>query len=182
MHQHYLGKWQKAFTLVELLIVIIIISIVYYLGFSGISKPDNKPKALTPLNLKSSIEKSEFFQGEGSLLCINNCKSCYFRRNISEPFEAYENNIDLKDTIAYTLNERNELLKMEYGRYQDLKVCLVLNFYTNHSSTQIILEQRGKVYFLPAFFGEAQEMDSVEDAQRYWLKNSRILAHKGDYY
>jgi len=46
-------RHHKGFSLIELLIVIIIISIVYFLGFSGIEKTTDKPKALTPLNLKS---------------------------------------------------------------------------------------------------------------------------------
>jgi len=176
------GKWQKAFSLVELLIVIIIISIVYFLGFSGIEKPDNTPKALTPLNLKTSIENAALFQGEGTLLCIDQCKQCYFRKDISEAFEAYENRIDLKETEAYTLDSRNALLKEEYGRYQDQKICLVLHFYPNGSSTQIILKQKEHVYFLPAFFGEAREVASLEEAKEQWLKESRSVASQGDYY
>ena len=176
------GKWQKAFSLIELLIVIIIISLVYFLGFSGIEKPDNTPKALTPLNLKSSIEKSALFQGEGTLLCIDHCKSCYFRKDISQAFEPYENRIDLKDTEAYTLDRNNDLLKLDYGRYQDQKICLVLHFYPNGSSTQIILKQKEHIYFLPAFFGEAEETDSLEAAKALWLKESRSVKSQGDYY
>jgi len=70
---------RRGFSLIELLIVIIIISLVYFLGFSGISNSQEKAKALTPLNLKSSILKSENFTGKGTLLCINNAKNCYFR-------------------------------------------------------------------------------------------------------
>ena len=50
-------KTHKGFSLIELLIVILIISLVYFLGFSSIEKASTKAKALTPLNLKSSIEK-----------------------------------------------------------------------------------------------------------------------------
>ena len=178
----YIGKTHKGFSLIELLIVIIIISLVYFLGFSGMEKSDNKPKALTPLNLKSSIVKSALFRGEGTFVCINACQSCYIRENINTPFEAYENTIDLQKTESYTLDYQDNLQKMEYGRYQDEKICLLVHFYPNGSSTQLILKQEDTVYFLPAFFDDPKEVDSLEEAKELWLKNSHLVANSGDFY
>jgi len=61
---------RRGFTLIELLIVIVIISIVYYLGFDGIEIGKSKPKAMTPLNLVQNIRASKGFQGEATLLCV----------------------------------------------------------------------------------------------------------------
>ena len=177
-----IGKTHKGFSLIELLIVIIIISLVYFLGFSGIDNTTAKPKALTPLNLKSSLLKSELFQGEATLLCINKCRSCYMRKDIHSPFEAYEHGIDLKNLEAYTLDARDSLQRMEYGRYQDKKICLILNFYANGSSTQIILENKEAVYFLPAFFEEPKKVDSLNEAKEFWLQNSQLVSNSGDFY
>ncbi len=173
---------EKGFSLIELLIVILIISLVYFLGFSNIEKQDNRPKALTPVNLKTTIRKSELFQGEGTLLCIDECRSCYMRKDVNTPFEAYENSVDLSGIEAYILNKDDSLLQLEYGRYQDQKVCLVLHFYPNGSSTQIILKQDEEVYFLPAFFDEPQKMDSLAEAKTLWLENSQLVASHGDFY
>ena len=182
MAEKTIEKMHKGFSLVELLIVIIIISLVYFLGFSSIERSSTKAKALTPLNLKSSILKSELYQGEATLLCINKCRSCYIRRGINSPFEAYEQGIDLKDMQAYSLDARDSLQRMEYGRYQDKKICLMLNFYANGSSTQIILKNQDAVYFLPAFFDEPQKLDSLEDAKELWLKNAHLISNSGDFY
>ncbi len=177
-----IDRRRKAFSLIELLIVILIISLVYFLGFSNIEKSGNAPKALTALNLKSTIVKSDIFQGEGSLICIDKCRSCYLRKDINSPFKAYENRIDLENIEAYTLDARDSLQKIEYGRYQDEKICLTLQFYRNGSSTQIILKQDNDIYFLPAFFGDAQKVASLEDAKELWLENDRLLSNKGDFY
>ena len=182
MSDKKIAKMHKGFSLIELLIVIIIISLVYFLGFSGIDKSTPKAKALTPLNLKSSILKSELFQGKATLLCINKCRSCYIRKDINSPFEAYEESIDLKDIKAYTLDERDSLQRMDYGRYQDKKICLMLNFYPNGSSTQIILKNEDAIYFLPAFFDEPQKSDSLADAKELWVENSQFISNSGDFY
>ena len=175
------NKHQKGFSLIELLIVIIIISVVYFLGFSGIEKASTKQEALTPLNLKSSIEKSELFLGEGTLMCINKCKNCYFRKDITTPYQKLESPLSLNNMETYTVDKDNNLLKLELGRYRDKKICLVLDFYKNGSSTQIILKEKNAVYFLPSFFGEPKEVNNIEDAKNLWLENSTLLS-SGTFY
>ena len=179
--KHY-SKKHKGFSLIELLIVIIIISLVYFLAFSSIEKVEDKPRALSPINLKSSIINSELFQGEATLLCINECRSCYLRKNINTPFEAYENSIDLENAEVYTLDADDALSRIEYGRYDDAKICLTMRFYRNGSSTKMILKQDEDVYLLPAYFGEAQKVESLNDAQELWLKETHIVDNRGDYY
>jgi len=174
--------FRKAFSLMELLIVILIISIVYFLGFSSIEKRENTAQALTPLNLKSSIQKSALFQGMGTFICIDNCKSCYLRRDVNSPFEAYENAIDLKGLESYTLDSRDALLEMEYGRYQDEAICLVLHFYANGSSTQLILKQEDDIYFLPAFFDVPQKVASLDEAKELWLEHVPLVSNSGEIY
>jgi len=182
MEYFYTTIRREAFSLLELLIVIMIVSIVYFLGFSGIEKNVDKPQALTALNLKNSIINSEFFSGEATLLCINNCQNCYLRENIYSPFEPYENKIDLIGTKVYTLDAQNTLHEIEFGRYQDQKICLKMNFYRNGSSTQLILENRHGIYFLPAFFGKPKKIDSLEEAKDLWLSDSEIITNSGDFY
>jgi prepilin-type N-terminal cleavage/methylation domain-containing protein len=180
MHLEKMDTLRKGFSLIELLIVILIISVVYFLGFSGFEKPQSRLKALTPLNLKSNILKT--ITPPATLLCIDKCRSCYLRNGVNSAFESYESNIDLKDTQVYTLDSRDSLLQLEYGRYEDHKICLILDFYKNGSATQIILKNDKGVYFLPAFFGKAQKVDSLEEAQNLWLKHSDLVSNSGDFY
>lgn len=172
----------KGFSLLELLIVILIVSMVYFLGFEGIEIGKQKPKALTPLNLKSNITSSELFRGEGTLLCIDQCRSCYFRSDLSSPFEEYTSPIDLTNLQAYTLDRYDALTRIEYGRYQDQEICLIMDFFKNGSSTQIILKNDEGSYFLPAFFGDPQQFSSPEEAKEYWLRNSTLASDSGAFY
>lgn len=178
--KRYEGR--KGFSLIELLVVILLVSIVYFLGFEGIEIGEKKPKALTPLNLKSNILSSELFNGQATLLCINECRSCYLRRGLSSSFEEYTSPIDLTNIQAYTIDRHDSLTRIEYGRYQDKKICLIMDFYNNGSSTQIILKNDQGSYFLPAFFGEPQAFPSPEEAKEYWLRNSAAVSDSGEFH
>jgi len=173
---------RKGFSLIELLIVILIVSMVYFLGFEGVEIGKQKPKALTPLNLKSNIVSSELFNGKATLLCVDQCRSCYLRKGVTSAFQEYTSPIDLTNIKAYTLDRQDSLTRLEYGRYQDKKICLVMDFYNNGSSTQIILENDKGSYFLPAFFGEPQAFNSPEEAKEYWLRNSTVASDSGAFY
>lgn len=173
---------RKGFSLLELLIVILLISIVYFLGFEGIEVGKKQPKALTPLNLKSNIVSSELYSGKATLLCVDECRSCYLRRDIASGFETYENPIDLTNIQAYTIDQYESLSRIEYGRYQDKKICLVMDFFENGSSTQLILKDEKGTYFLPAFFGEPQKFSSLQEAKEHWLRNSTVASDSGAFY
>ena len=181
MH-HMHTRTRKGFSLIELLIVVVIISLVYAIGFSNFKIRKSEPKALSPLNLKETIVKSEFFNGHATLMCVDKCHTCYLRKDISGAFRAYTNKIDLTNIKAYSIDERDTLQQIEYERYNDKKICLVMDFYNNGSSTQIILENKDGAYFLPAFFGEPKHFKSVEDAKMYWLSQSESVSSSGDYY
>lgn len=173
---------RKAFSLLELLIVIVIVGLIYSMGFSGISLGKPKPKPLTPLNLKESVMKSKLFNGHATFMCTNKCKKCYMRKGISSDFKSYKSPIDLTGITVYTLDERESLREMEYQRYKNEKVCLVIDFYDNGSSTQLILKDEEDAYFLPSFFGEAKKFDSLADAKTYWLKDVKSVSDTGGYY
>ena len=171
-----------AFTLIELLIVILIVSLVYFFGFSDINFTRNSSKTLTPLNLKSSIRNTDLFQGHATLLCTNKCTKCYLRRNLGDRYRLYRSKIDLKESIAYTLEGDDHLEKVAYGRYKDEPICLVIDFYDNGSSTPIVIAQKEKSYFLPSYFGEPKSFGSLDDAKRYWLDKTQLVSGTGEFY
>ena len=173
---------QKGFSLIELLIVILLVSMIYVLGFSPLSITEKQAKPLTPLNLKKSILNSKFFTGESTFMCTNKCKKCYFKKGSNGTFNTFKSKINLKGIEVYSLNESDSVIRVKYERYNDEKICLVINFYNNGSSTQLIIKNKTDVYFLPGYFGEAKKFDSVSDAQDYWVEKSKLVKDSGSYY
>jgi len=173
---------RKGFSLVELLIVIMVVALIYAAGFSGVSYSKPKPKALTPLNIKDNIIKSEFYNGRTTLMCLDKCKKCYLRQGLNSKFVPYSNSIQLNNVVAYSLDSKDSLYQIEYERFNDKPICLVIDFYNNGSSTQLILKDDKGAYFLPAYFGKAKKFDSIENAKTYWLESSQAISDSGGYY
>ena len=172
----------KGFTLIELLIVILIISIVYALGFSGFELNKSKVKALSPLNLKSTITNSKWFNQQLSLLCIDNCKTCLIKKGFSSTYQPYDNKVNLTNIKVYSIDDSDSLIRLEYERYNDKKICLQMDFYPNGSSTQLILENETGSYYLPAYFEDPKLFKSPEDAKEYWIQNAHLVSNSGDFY
>ncbi|MFT7824428.1 MAG: prepilin-type N-terminal cleavage/methylation domain-containing protein [Sulfurimonas sp.] len=172
----------RGFTLLELLIVILLVSLIIYMGFSAVKMEKPKPKALTPLNLKESIMQSREAQEKVTFLCVDKCRTCFIRKGYLSEFEPYSHPIDLTEIKAYTLDRYDNLHQIEYGRFDDQSICLLMEFFPNGSSTQIILEDDSASYLLPSFFDKAKKFDTIEDAKAYWLRNSQAVSNSGDYY
>ena len=174
---------RKAFSLLELLIVILIVSTVYYMGFGLISLPASHSQILTPLKLKQTVKSLPSFHGKGELLCTNACAKCYFSEGISSPFKAINVNPKLGTKIrTYVVNAEGNLEETNYGRYEDEEICLYIKFFKNGSSTPFILENEHAVYYFPSYFGNPVKTASLEDARKKWTKNSEILKYEGNIY
>ena len=182
MKQTMVPKQHRGFSLLELLLVIFIISIVYFLGFSGIEKPSQEKKALSPLTIKRTLMKETSSTELGTLLCPKPCKECYFRPSMKAPFKPYKGHIDLPELEVYTIDGSENLQELEFGRYNDHKICLYMNFYPNGSTTPLILKTKKGVFYLPAYFGEPVQTESLEEAQELWMAHAHALDHQGDFY
>ena len=176
-------KFRKAFSLIELLIVIFIVALVYFLGFDTISWTPQKNTQINILNLKNTIQKSDYYEGYGKLICLNKCQTCYFQTDINAPLTHIKNPINLGKNISiYKLDRDDMLTKIDFGRYQDKKVCLMIDFYKNGSSTQIVIENSSGIYFLSSYFNTSTKVDSLSDAKSLWLQYNKPLQNLGDFY
>ena len=173
---------RKGFSLLELLLVIFIISLVYFLGFEGFDKPKASDTPLTIENLKSNLVQSGKVTQGGIFLCTGQCDSCYYKNASDTTFKPYEGKIALTGTEAYFFNAQNALQKAEFGRFQDQKICLIIQFYPNGSSSRLILKNDKAVYLLPSYLGTAHTFKSLDEAQHFLTENTKTHLRNGDFY
>ncbi len=163
-------KIKEGFTLVELLLAIFLVGLLAAFVFSQPSILNKNQQEVSISNLPEVLQNNLI--GYGELVCIKNCTQCFYftnsknAQNISLP-------MPLKIINEYILDKNNNAVKIKKGRYKDEKVCLRLKHYKNNSISQVILEtQDNKFLFIPSYFGEGKEFDSLNDAVNYWIKDS----------
>ena len=178
MHPYKMHR--QAFSLLELLIVIVIISFSYMLVFSSMQHAQNKPKALGAANLKSTLGEQGLLHTDSELFCLDKCKKCYLYQNGETT--VYEGDLALGDLTIYHMGEDERLEKVDFGRYQDHPVCLRFILHHNGSSSQMVIRNKAGIYYLPALFGKTIKTASLEEAETLWLNYADLLADSGEFF
>ena len=171
---------RQAFSLLELLIVILIISLSYMLVFGSLQRTQKKSKALGAENLKSTLAKQGLLHTDSEFFCLDKCQKCYLYQDGETT--AYEGDLALGDLTVYRMDEDERLEKVDFGRYQDHPVCLRFTFHHNGSSSQMVIHDKTGIYYFPTLFGEAKKTASLEEAEALWLKYTDLLGDSGGFY
>jgi len=173
---------RSAFSLLELIVVVMIVSLVGFLVFSSAIKEQKKSEPLDPSTLPKTFRKLFQHQGEVELFCIDKCQKCYVAKG--KEIVDYNGSIDFgKEVEVYQLNKDNHLVQIEeFGRINDKKISLRYHLYANGSSTQMIISNNQGVYYLPSYFGEAKKVTDIEEAKELWIKENYNLRDSGNYY
>ena len=173
---------RRAFTLIELIIVVMLISLMGFLLFSEAVKQHKRPDTITPLNLKSIIKKEFPYNEDIEFFCIQNCRDCYIAKGTN--ILPFKGNIDLGSNLeVYKIDRNNQLVEIDnFGRVKDNKICFRYSIYKNGSSTELILSNDSGVYYLPSYFGEPKRVEDLDSAKELWLKEDFNLKDSGNYY
>jgi len=160
---------KQAFTLIELLIVVIIIGIVYTLAINSLNdiKRFQEGKKITLSNLKEQLFSYEFDK-EIRIVCFDDCLTCKViidrEKEISiDPF------LD-KDIVIYRYdNELAQMVREEIEPYfsseKEERSCFSFRIYKNGSSEQIYVQKGKRVYWLGDYF-KTKVYDSLDDAKK----------------
>ena len=173
-------KEQAAFTLLELLIVILLISIFYYL-VSGSFKRDNteNKQTLTIENIRDY--PLSYLPPEGAeLVCLDDCKNCFIHDYGTGKTK------DVKSSLpklkAYILDRSGEAVQVNFGRIHDKPVCIRYRYYNNGSVSEMIISAKDDYYYIPPYFGKIEKYSSLSDAvERYKWTEGKFM-DKSDYY
>ena len=173
---------RKGFSLLELIVVVLIVSLIGFLVFSSAVKQQQRTEVLDPTTLQKTFRKSFQGQGDVELFCIKKCQECYVAQGKS--IVAYDGGIEFgKNVEIHLLDKDNHLVQMEeLGRVKDKKICLRYHLYPNGSTTQMIISNDQGIYYLPSYFGKAKKVKDIEDAKELWIKDNYDLRDSGAYY
>jgi len=176
------SKRHRGFSLLELIVVVLIVSLIGFLVFSEAITQQKKIEVLDPTTLPSTLRKS--FQGQGDIefFCIKKCQECFIVQggNITP----YDDRIEFgKEVEMYKLDDDNHFVHLdELGRLKDKKICLRYHLYANGSTTQMVIKNKSGIYYLPSYFGKAKKVEDMEEAKELWIKEQYDLRDSGSFY
>lgn len=153
---------RSAFSLIELLIVVLIVGVVYTLAISNFDNvKENKIKP-TLLTLKSSLTELEK-RHKAELLCLDECESCsvYVDGEVDENLsEVYEDFLD-EEPKMYRYDQNFGLIRLKNRvifnkEGVDEEVCFSLSVDRNGVSDQMIVEYKDRFYDFTPYFENTQ--------------------------
>ncbi len=169
-----------AFSLLELIVVVMIVSLVGFLVFSSAIKQQTKTEVLDPTTLPSTLRKS--FQGDVELFCVKKCTECYIMQG--QQIIAYDGGIKFgKNVEIHKLDSNNHFVHIEeLGRLKDEKISFRFHLYPNGSTTQMVITNDQGIYYLPSFFGKAKKVEDMDEAKALWIKEKYDLKDSSSFY
>jgi len=156
---------KKAFSLIELLIVILIIGIVYTLSVGNFKKIKDESTKLTLQNLKEYLQK---FPHEKSvrLLCLDDCSSCDILVD-GEKLKEIKGLLDKSVRVyRYDFNLGMQDKSREvYFNSENVEedVCFSYSVDKKGVGDQVIVEFKDKVYDFSIYLSSTPVYDSLEE-------------------
>ena len=172
----------KAFTLLELIVVVFIISIVGSIMFSSAINEERKTEDLNPSTLPKTFKNAFKDQGDVELFCVKKCTECYVMKN--GQISPYDGGIKFgKNVEIHTLDQDDHFVHQdELGRLKDEKISFRFHLYPNGSTTQMVISNDQGIYFLPSFFGKAKKVEDMDEAKDLWIKSKYDLKDSSSFY
>ena len=164
---------KRAFSLIELLIVILIIGVVYTLAISNFQKLEEGTTNINLQTLKKFLQKIQY-EKNVKLLCIDECSSCelFIDGEKSNKYKGLFDDFLDKDVKVYKydfslgyIEYQNEI----YFNSEDVEeeVCFSYSIDKKGIGEQVLVEHDEYVYDFSSYLGGVKRYDSLQDATEY---------------
>jgi len=164
---------KKSFTLIEIIIVTIIISLIYYLSISNISFKTTVKNKMNLIDLPK-VMKSYQYENTIILKCINEGLKCFVYADgvIIDEFD----NLFKSKPIVYNYNKELNSIYFEDIELKHLERHEVVFEYKidkYHKANDLIVEYNDKVYIYNSFYDKAIVLEYLSDVNIYFEENER---------
>jgi prepilin-type N-terminal cleavage/methylation domain-containing protein len=157
---------KKAFSLIELMIVIVIMGLMYTLSIQSFSNTANKLNKVTLLNLKEYMQGLDY-QKSVRFLCLDDCKSCDIlidgvKQNtiediLDDSVLSYE-----YDFISGTRKALIDVYFNSEGTQED--VCFSYTVDKQGVGDQVLVVYKNNVYDFTTYLSPTKKYNSLESA------------------
>jgi len=160
---------KKAFTLIELLIVVMIMGFVYTLAITKLQKVGDKSTNITLQTLKPFLQSLKY-EKKAQILCLDNCSECLIYVD-SKELTKYRDNFKnfLDDSVeVYRYDYIDGFVQKEkdiYFNTEDVEesVCFSYSVDNMGIGDQIFVKYKDKVYDFTTYFPPTKVFNSLDD-------------------
>ncbi len=163
---------KKAFTLLEILIVIILVSIIYSITLSNFNLKQKKLDTVTLSNLKQLLSSFEYNE-KINIKCINN-KNIECLLFIDEKLQEEKiTNLFKSCPDVYKYSKNQDRLEFDDFEFEDLsvvQVCFEFDLYKNGKSSQMIVDTGKNTYIFDNISQKPKKIKYINDIGFYFNK------------
>jgi len=160
---------KSSFTLFELLIVILIISIIYgiFIQKLGSTKPVDRigPGEFQELE---KILQEQHFREEAKIVCVDKCKKCYIYvdgRPQGKIEGLFEEEPKVYDFDIHGILSEVKFVPIFDKEKNPKEVCFEYALYPNGSRSSYIMEYKDSFYVFDAYMRPVRKVASISEAQ-----------------
>ncbi len=161
---------KKAFTLFELIIVVILISIIYYFTLQNFNLKQNKLNSLTLTNLKELLSSFEF-EKNIKIKCKDSKEvDCFVFIDEVLQEEKIEG-LFQKCPIVYEYSKKQDLIEysdLELENLESYPICFEFNLEKNGQSSQIIVDVEDNVFIFDNISLKPTKIRYINDIDIYF--------------
>ncbi len=166
---------KKAFTLFELMIVVVIIGVVYALMIQnfnfGQMKKENISLSNLPKYLRDNFSKSK---EKVTFRCMDECSVCkiFMGGKSMQEMESFFEKYSSPEVYKLINGDLERIEFFDYVENQKrINVCFEYNLYPNKSTDKMVLGYDDKFYMYDNFFTPTKEFKQLGDAKDFWKES-----------
>ena len=172
---------KNSFTLIELLIVIVIISLVYGIFVQKISSKEHHLKKDGVKNLRALLQQYDFNES-AKVVCIQKCIECsiYVDGKKIKSIELFTKPITVYDFDIHGILTQKEFVPI-FQKDEPQEVCFEYTLYPNGSASSFIVQEGSKYYVLYAYAKPTKVVDSLDKASELYDQSDWIPTDSSEY-
>ena len=175
---------KSSFTLFELLIVILIISIIYGLFIERISSSKEAPVFEDDIQSLQKVLESKRFQEVAKIVCVDKCEKCSIIIDGKEKAEIsglFEEEPKVYDFDIHGMLSEVEFIPVFDKDKNPKEVCFEYALYSNGSHSSYIVEYKGKFYVFDAYMHPVRKVATIAEAQELFDPSQWVPTGSGEY-
>lgn len=166
---------KQAFTLLELVIVVLIMGLLYGMVSLSLNKATTTLPTLSVLNIADFLQAQTDTKERTFYLYGNQCNKVQFKPDLDEDVEIDEIRFTQNST-AFWFDSYGVMQALRFAPIKDeyftSPVCLRFKNFANRSHTPMVI-QSGETFYYHSFFDGLKSFSSLDEAAT-WIKHTRI--------